>query len=213
MLPDPIKPQASTTESSEAATSPAEESNTANSTPSDMTSSISLALGKASTAPVDADVSPVTAPVLPSPSSSASQALVTVITEPSVTPAPQPPPAAVIVVSPPDTQPEAQVPVPVQNSRPIDLTPSTPAARVIDEVVPLTHGARDRQAIMNNNGVHPAVYQYTGAGGGTGGEARSAREIAYARGQPSARASPLVLDVLIGVLGVVFAYVVFRRFL
>lgn len=85
----------------------------------------------------------------------------------------------------------------------MDLTPSTPAARVIDEVVPMGQGVHDRQAMMNNLGVHAAMYQEDEADAGYG-------EIAYVEG---ARPSPLWLDLSIGGLGTLIAYMVLRRFI
>lgn len=83
----------------------------------------------------------------------------------------------------------------------MDLTPSTPAARVIDEVVPMGQGVHDQQAMMNNLGVHPAVYQHTEDG---------EEQVQYVEGQ---RASPLVLDAAIVALSILLAYAMFRRFL
>jgi hypothetical protein len=221
MLPNTITAQAAATVPSDAVASSAEDSNNATLAPSDTAPPTSLTLEQMA---VEADAPSVTAPVLPPhptlPTAPTSLAPEPVISKLSVAPTPQlpssPSPSAAVAV-PPHTLPQTQAPVQVQqilqHSRPIDLTPSTPAARVIDEVVAPGHGVHDRQAMMNNLGVHPAVYQYTDANGEEDSEARSPREIAYARDQPGARASPLVLDVLIGALSALLAYAVIRRFL
>lgn len=99
----------------------------------------------------------------------------------------------------------------------MDLTPSTPAARVIDEVVPIGQGVHNRDTLMNNQGIHRALYaedennlnrQY-GVGDGTFDEDGMEATV-YVEGQ---RASPLWLDATIGVLGTLIAYMILRRFL
>lgn len=221
MLPDLIKPQeTAATEPSKLVASCTPDSNAKTTTSSD------TALPKPPTLEKD-DAPSVAAQALPS-HSSPSKPPTSQIMEPNMataavlTPQASSSPLPVVAVTgpSPSSHPQSQVQVPpvqaLQHSRPIDLTPSTPAARVIDEVGSPAHGGtggRDRQAMMDNLGVHPAVYQYTGPNGEQNGEARSARERGYALGQPGARASPLVLDILIGALGVVLAYVVLRRFL
>lgn len=210
MLPDPTEPQIAAVVPSDVVASSAKEATLVS---SETAPPPSLALEQGSTQSVDPSVAALVLPPISQPSPS-------VISEVNVAPASLPPssqsPPAAVAVSHqalPQTQASVQVQQILQHSRPIDLTPSTPAARVIDEVVPPGHGVHDRQAMMNNLGVHPAVYQYAGPNGEEDGEARSPRELAYARGQPGARASPLVLDVLIGALSVLLAYAAIRRFL
>jgi len=221
MLPDLIKPQeTATTELSRLVASCAEESTAKTPTSSDTALPNPPALEKDGASSIATQALP--------PHQLPSKPPTSQVTEPNMatagvrTPRPSSSPLPVVAVTAasPPPHPQSQVPVPpvqaLQHSRPLDLTPSTPAARVIDEVGSPAHGgtgARDREAMMDNLGVHPAVYQYTGANGEQGGEAQSARERGYAVGRPGARASPLVLDILIGALGVVLAYVVLRRFL
>lgn len=83
----------------------------------------------------------------------------------------------------------------------MDLTPSTPAARVIDEVVQPGHGVHERQPMMNNMGIHPFMYGIDDDEDGA---------IAYVEGQ---RTSPLALDFAIAALGVLLGYMILRRFL